>query len=519
MFKIVAVGGKLRGKEFELNKGDNTIGRSTECTIPVELDGVSKKHLQITVNGDKCFLEDLGSSNGTFVNGKLVKTKTLDDKDKIALPNVIFQLVYVKEKAVIIKKQVARIEEEDDVTEIAETMPKDLPGKLKFIFKHKFMSVLHGFNEQYEWNFMLGTLMVLMVAGIVGISVGPVMFSAENMVYKEIKARGEQYASEVARVNAIHLKRGDIQAIDTKFLDLLESKGVESYELYDMDGRIIRPSSKIDTYTQDVLSIRVKDAFKKTGAYDETFVDTKLDGDAVGIGKTLQVSTDRGNEPVAMIAIRFKPDSVRTLAIMKTTIYLKSFIYACMLAALFFGFIYYLTLKPINEIRVQAEEVMRGKRKELESKYVFAEIRTLRNSFNTVLQKNRELQSDDPSEFMEEEDDSSYVAILREIYNGTKEAAMVLNSERRVEYANEKCGDLTGIVESLIQGEDIVDCAGNEGFAGVLLKLCNDTASENGTSQQDYYELKGDDHIISVMSLIGKDNFAKAYYISFMRDN
>ena len=155
MYRIVAVGGRLRGKEFDLKDGVNTVGRSQDCTIVIEQDGISKTHMQITVSGESCFLEDLGSSNGTFVNGKLVKKKTLEDKDKIALPNIIFQLVYVKEKKIIIKKQVAKNEEEDLSLDSKEVAPKDFFGRIKFAFKHKLMQVLYGFNEQYEWNFII----------------------------------------------------------------------------------------------------------------------------------------------------------------------------------------------------------------------------------------------------------------------------------------------------------------------------------------------------------------------------
>lgn len=519
MYRLVAVGGRIRGKEFDLKDGVNTIGRSHSCDHVIEQDGISKTHMKITVNGDNAFLEDLGSSNGTFVNGKIVKQKTLVDKDKIALPNVIFQLVYVKEKKIIIKKQVLKSEEEDLSFEVREVEPKDFFGKLKFSFKHKVMKLFYGLNEQYEWNFMLGALLILLVLGSVLISVGPVLLSAEEMVYTEIKSRGKQYASEVARINAIHLKRGDLQRIDTLFLDQLESEGVESYELFDMEGRIVRPASKIDTYIKDVLSIKAKDRFKNSGRYDLPYVDTSLGDDVVGIAKTLLVGSVTGqNEPVGIIAIKFKPESVRKLTIMKTSVYLEAFIYSCLLGVFFFGVIYYLTLKPIDELRFQAEEVMRGRLKELSSTQQFVEINQLRSSFNTVLQKNRELQSDGTEEFVEIEDDASYVAILHEVMNGTNQAAMILNSEHNVEYANEACGDLTGIVESLVQGSNILDCAGNEGFAGVLLKLCDDSANNAGTSQTEYYEIKGDDHIINAMALMGKDNFAKAFYITFTRE-
>ena len=151
MFKLVAVGGKLRGKTFELNEGDNSIGRSQDCDVCLSVEGVSKKHFQITVNGKSCYIQDLGSSNGTFINGKLIKRTSAVNKDQIAIPNVIFQLVYVREK--VEKKDASFKDTEMDYSlEGKEEAPKDLIGRMKFFFKTKVMQVLYSFNEQYEWN-------------------------------------------------------------------------------------------------------------------------------------------------------------------------------------------------------------------------------------------------------------------------------------------------------------------------------------------------------------------------------
>jgi hypothetical protein len=519
VFKLVAVGGRLRGKEIILNDGVNLFGRAVDSDHVMEVDGVSKKHMQITVNGNNCFLEDLGSSNGTFVNGKLIKKKTVTDSDRIALPNVIFQLVYVTEKKKVIKKKVLKSDEEEFI-DFKESKPTDFLGKIKYQFKYNAMKVIYSFNEQYEWNVMLGILMFIFVCGNIYLSIGPVLIESEGMVYSEIIARGKQYAEEVARKNAVHLSRGDLQQIDTAFMNKLQGDGVESYELFDMDGRIVRPAKNIDNIVNDIFSVAAKNKLSKVTHLKNSYVDVGLEDGVIGVAKTLMVSNLKTgqNEPVGIVAIRFKPDAIARFSAMKSTSYLTALIYSSVLAVFFYGFIYYLTIKPIEEIRFQAEEVMRGKRKELTSVNLFVEFNSLRNSFNTVLQKNRELRNEDVGEFVDIEEDVTYVEILKEVMNGTDGPSLILNSEKNVEFVNEAAGDLTGMRENLIQGENILDCASNEGFAGTLLKLCDDSANNNGTSQTEFYELEGDPYIINVMSLIGKDNFAKAYYITFYRE-
>ena len=520
MFKLVAVGGKNRGQEIVLNDGDNVFGRGGECDHILEIEGVSKKHMQIKVNGEDCFLEDLGSSNGTFVNGKLIKKKTIKNKDRIALPNVIYQVVHVTEKKILIKKKVLKAGEEDVSLDITEAQPTDVIGKAKFFFKHKVMSVLYSFNQQYEWNALIGILLFLFICGSVFLTVGPILSTTESMVYSEIEARGKQYANEVARTNAIHLSRGDLERIDTLFMDRLQSEGVESYELYDLEGRIVRPSLKIDTYISEIFSVKSKNHFENTGRYNKTFVDNSLGSGVVGIAKALMVNnTETGqNEPVGIIAIKFKSKSLRRFSIMNTSAYLKALVYTGILAIFFYAFIYYLTIFPIEELRRQSEEVMRGKRKDLESENLFVEMKGLRNSFNAVLQKNRELRNEDVGDFAEVEDDFTYISILKEVMQGTLGASIILNSDKNVEDLNEMATDLTGMRLNLVQGESILDAAGNEGFAGILIKLCDDSASNEGTSQSDGYEIQGDHYLIHVMALIGKDSFPKAFYITFVED-
>jgi len=50
--------------------GDYVLGRDPGCELRVEADLVSRRHAQLTVNFDHALIEDLGSSNGTSVNGQ-----------------------------------------------------------------------------------------------------------------------------------------------------------------------------------------------------------------------------------------------------------------------------------------------------------------------------------------------------------------------------------------------------------------------------------------------------------------
>jgi DNA-binding winged helix-turn-helix (wHTH) protein len=73
-------------KTFPLVDGENVIGRDPRWAIWMDASGVSKRHARITVNRDQVTLEDLDSSNGTFVGGKrLTSCHRLVDGDVIEL--------------------------------------------------------------------------------------------------------------------------------------------------------------------------------------------------------------------------------------------------------------------------------------------------------------------------------------------------------------------------------------------------------------------------------------------------
>ncbi len=58
------------GRVIELANGENLVGRAVECAVRLDSTDVSRRHARITVHDAGAALEDLGSTNGTFLNGK-----------------------------------------------------------------------------------------------------------------------------------------------------------------------------------------------------------------------------------------------------------------------------------------------------------------------------------------------------------------------------------------------------------------------------------------------------------------
>jgi len=85
--QLIALSGAVAGQRFELAT-HNVLGRSSNSDIVVLSNKLSRSHTRLVLLGDHWMLQDLGTTNGTFVNGKQVQACPLDDGDVIKIGDV-----------------------------------------------------------------------------------------------------------------------------------------------------------------------------------------------------------------------------------------------------------------------------------------------------------------------------------------------------------------------------------------------------------------------------------------------
>lgn len=96
------ISGKYQGGEFPLRmEREIIIGRSSELDMVLVEDMVSRKHAKISTNGDQIVIQDLGSTNGTFVNGEKVKKIRLKEGDRILIGTSIIKLIAIDSSQVV----------------------------------------------------------------------------------------------------------------------------------------------------------------------------------------------------------------------------------------------------------------------------------------------------------------------------------------------------------------------------------------------------------------------------------
>jgi predicted component of type VI protein secretion system len=99
-YVLQVVRGRSATTTLKLNDGVNTIGRHDDCMIRIKSSQVSRRHCELVDEGENLTLRDLGSSNGTFVNGKRVAgQKALKHGDELTLGAVTLRVAKLGQPA------------------------------------------------------------------------------------------------------------------------------------------------------------------------------------------------------------------------------------------------------------------------------------------------------------------------------------------------------------------------------------------------------------------------------------
>ena len=88
------ISGRYQGGEIVLPEdGEMIIGRATELDLVLAEDMVSRKHAKLTAQAGALTIADLGSTNGTFLNGEKIQTANLKHHDRVLIGTSILKII------------------------------------------------------------------------------------------------------------------------------------------------------------------------------------------------------------------------------------------------------------------------------------------------------------------------------------------------------------------------------------------------------------------------------------------
>ncbi len=146
--QLVVLAGSNVGEMYNM-QGTLVIGRGRDADIRIQGDGISRQHAKIRVANDGVQFEDLGSTNGSFVNGERAQTCPLQDGDKIQLGSAtILKFTYQDEIDEDFQRQMFESASRDALTQIYNKrfFLERLHSEFAFSVRHKAMLSLIIFD-------------------------------------------------------------------------------------------------------------------------------------------------------------------------------------------------------------------------------------------------------------------------------------------------------------------------------------------------------------------------------------
>ena len=99
-YQLVVIKGRAASTALKLQDGTTTAGRQDDCHLRIRSSQVSRKHCELFEKHGLLLVKDLGSSNGTFVNGKKIDgQRVMEPGDELAIGPITFRVEKIGQPA------------------------------------------------------------------------------------------------------------------------------------------------------------------------------------------------------------------------------------------------------------------------------------------------------------------------------------------------------------------------------------------------------------------------------------
>lgn len=115
---LVTIYGPDLGKQYSLENDETSIGRGSDVTIVLDMDNVSRRHARVIRVEDGFFVEDLNSTNGTYVNDVEIRQERLRNGDLIKIGGAILKFLQGGNIEALFHEEIYRMTIVDGLTQV-----------------------------------------------------------------------------------------------------------------------------------------------------------------------------------------------------------------------------------------------------------------------------------------------------------------------------------------------------------------------------------------------------------------
>ncbi len=480
MYRLTVIAGPNRGSSFPIQEGENSIGRQTGNIIVLPSARVSKKHCVVHLHGGDVMLSDSGSSNGTFVNGSLARNKRLKAGDRISVGEYVLELASGQSRFPAIQspqrglssgaKVIAFPTTPSDPVGANSGPPKDLKGKLIWVVDEQVMPVFYGLMLKYEWKNVAGMALAVFLLLNLLISVFPMIEAGKQTVVSESRMRAGFMARQIVEKNtAAMAARAETK---TEVGGIPREPGVRLAVLTDIEGRILAPASKLNSYLtsgyEANMAIQGKNQFRSG---KETGFTAYLDPIVVAIEPVKVLNPAKGMNEVVGMAVVSIDTTLSTPDVGELGLtYGQTLILTGLLGGLIGLILYRMTLKPFQVLNDDMDKVLKGEMSQVTQEFKIPELDSLWDVINSAIQRVSRASGSESSGGSGSFGSSGsggedLSAPIRMMGQFSRFGIALLDDQRHVIYLNPVFEEVTGIRSDDALGRDLASVARDQAFA------------------------------------------------------
>ncbi len=270
MFALKILNGPQAGQLLILKAGKSRLGRSPNCDFPIQSNGVSKEHLEISILANQITVTDLKSSNGTYVNGVRTQTAFLKIGDKIGIDKILFDVVL----ASTVQHQLRNPNSpaalvpfvQGDLAVVSNEMTpppgfsnsnpsaaglQNLIHSAKAYIDQVFLPGIFRLVEIFQFRTVVIAFSALFVLSVTLLSVIPMNQISSESIRNESKRRARTVARALANSNEKVIRSGEMTGYSADLV--LRDEGISNVYILGKDGSIIAPPEMAGLVAKDLV--------------------------------------------------------------------------------------------------------------------------------------------------------------------------------------------------------------------------------------------------------------------------
>ncbi len=501
----------------DLAEGSYKIGRAPECELRLKSPQISKQHALLVIKGDKAAIVDLGSSNGVFVNGILVRKQRVEPGDDITIVDFKIKIsppgrpmTQPRGPADInagfgggeglsldfggsaapdlnaFQQPMGALQPEEQAAP-----ERSAQEKLLEVMDQKILLPYYSVVRSMDWRWILSSILLISLVASVILSVIPIVRWGKKITSKEALERAHVVLAQTVRENyRILAKTGDFSGLTVEAAD--NEPGMLGVYIIDAKTRqILSPAKYYNKSLTDSWSLAAVDKVLKGGDKIDRAQIEREDGIFVLAQPIRLASPDTTSSNIAAIVLgNFEVSSEITTTFEPLV---EASLFAVLMSLGAFFFIYKMITYPIVQMNEQLDAALKGENVQITCEAQFPELESLATQMNFTIGKMKKdagggnLANSDAA--AEEEED--YIRAIREMDEGTSDGIILLDRDKRIKFVGNILGELVGLRQQYAEGQNIGDACKDAGLAGTCIDLTESVLSSLGSTQTATLDVNG----------------------------